>query len=296
MAGRLLILLAAVLWSTSGFFAKSPVFTGLDENVRVTLLALWRSAFASLLVLFLVRKWRWDWRVLIMGGSFAAMTWTFMSSLVHTEASLAIWLQYLAPAWVVVLSAVFFREMPDRSSQLMLVLAMIGVSIILLGQFFELQNQTAPISIWGIVAGLLSGVFFAGVVVMLRRLRDFDSMQLVLINQVVTALVLLPANVAHGQLPGGIQWVYLLFFGFVQLGLPYVLFTYGLKSVSSHEASGLGLLEPLLVPLWVFIAWRHKPDYQPPSDWTLVGGTFILLGLGLQILLRYLKSPRLNKL
>ena len=63
------------------------------------------------------------------------------------------------------------------------------------------------------------------------------------------------------------------------MGLPYVLFARGLKSVPSHEASGIGLLEPVLLPVWVFLAWRHAADYSPPQWWTLVGGGLILAGL-----------------
>jgi len=56
------------------------------------------------------------------------------------------------------------------------------------------------------------------------------------------------------------------------------------SAVSSHEASGLTLLEPLLVPVWVFVAWHQSPEYTPPALTTIVGGGLILTGL----LLRYL--------
>jgi len=39
-------------------------------------------------------------------------------------------------------------------------------------------------------------------------------------------------------------------------------------------ATGIGLLEPVFVPVWVFLAWGHKPAW-----WTLVGGGLILIGL-----------------
>ena len=68
-------------------------------------------------------------------------------------------------------------------------------------------------------------------------------------------------------------------FGTFQMALPYVLFTRGLRSVTSHEASCISLLEPILVPIWVFVAWRHTPDYELPSWWTWVGASLILLGL-----------------
>jgi drug/metabolite transporter (DMT)-like permease len=82
-----------------------------------------------------------------------------------------------------------------------------------------------------------------------------------------------------GVQPKGIQWPALAGFGMLQMGIPYVLFAFSLKSITSHEASGLTLLEPILVPVWVFLAWHNHSNYQSPQWWTLVGGAFILAGL-----------------
>jgi drug/metabolite transporter (DMT)-like permease len=71
--------------------------------------------------------------------------------------------------------------------------------------------------------------------------------------------------------------VFLAFFGMFQMGLPYILFARGLRSIPGHEATGIGLLEPILVPLWVFLAWGDKPAW-----WTLVGGGLILIGLAVR--------------
>ena len=256
------------------------------------MLAFWRGIFASLVVACFVRKWQFDWRLLPMAGCFAAMTWTFLSALIYTESSLAIWLQYLAPAWVVILSWLLFHEAPEPSSRIMLWFAFVGVAIILTFQFLTISANS---STWGIVAGSLSGFFYAVVIVMLRRLRAMDAMLLVLVNQSVTALVLLPSTVSLGCLPHGNQWLYLAGFGIFQMGLPYMFFAYGLRKISSQEASGLGMLEPLLVPVWVYIAWRHLPDYQPPNQWTLIGGGFILIGLLIQLAIQFRKHRQLPK-
>jgi drug/metabolite transporter (DMT)-like permease len=63
------------------------------------------------------------------------------------------------------------------------------------------------------------------------------------------------------------------------MGLPYVLFARGLRHIPSHEGSGLALLEPLLVPVWVFLAWGRLSTYEPPRWWTYAGGGLILAGL-----------------
>ena len=102
-------------------------------------------------------------------------------------------------------------------------------------------------------------------------------------NHGVTALLLLPYLVFVGVWPSGQQTCVLMAFGVFQMGLPYWLFARGLQSVPAHEASGIVLLEPVLVPIWVYLAWHNEPSYQPPSWWTLGGGALIMTGL----LLRY---------
>ena len=63
------------------------------------------------------------------------------------------------------------------------------------------------------------------------------------------------------------------------MGLPYVLFAMGIRHVTTQEAALLTLLEPILIPLWVALAWGELPE---PPIW--VGGTLILGGLAARYL------------
>jgi len=270
--GRLLIATAAIMWSTSGFFVKAPFF----EVWPGPVLAFWRAAFASLVLLPLVRRPRWSLRLLPMVAIFAAMNWFYLSAMVETEVANAIWLQYTAPVWVFLASAFVFREPVKRLDWLLLVFSGVGVLLIVVCEF---QGE----SLRGVVYGLLSGFFFAGIAVSLRWLRDFDSAWLVALNHVVTAAVLSPYLLLGSDYwPTGIQWFFLAGLGICQLGIPYLLFARGLKTIPGHEAAGISLLEPLLAPVWVFLAWGHTLTYTPPRWWTLVGGSLILLGLTLR--------------
>ncbi len=75
------------------------------------------------------------------------------------------------------------------------------------------------------------------------------------------------------------------------MGLPYVLFARGLRYIPSYEGSGLALLEPLLAPVWVFLAWGHLTSYEPPTWWTLTGGSLILAGLMVRYTAEALRRP-----
>ena len=271
--GRLLVVAAAVLWSTSGFFAKAPIFSDWPVETRGVTLAFWRAFFASLVLIFFVRKVQWTRRLLPMVTVFALMNWTYLSGMVYCEASLAIWLQYTSPAWVFLLSWIFWHEQPKRKNWILLAFAAVGVAVIL---YAELVGASSK----GVLFGLSSGLFFAGVVVCLRGLRDLDAAWIIFLNHAVTAILFSPSVLtSEVSWPSGSQWIYLAMFGGLQMGLPYVLFARGLKSISSHEASGISLLEPVLVPLWVYVAWRNSVDYDFPAITTLVGATLILIGL-----------------
>lgn len=274
--GRVLIAIAALLWSTSGFFAKAPVFDNWPQELRGSLLAFWRAAFASLVLVFLVRKVKWSWKLIPTTIAFALMNLTYLNSLVHNEATLAIWLQYTSPVWVFLFGWRFIGDKPIRRDWVLLMFAGIGMAIII---FAEASGASALNSGFGISLGLLSGVCFAAVVLTLRWCRDLEPAWVAFMNHVVTSIVFAPVVLRSGIYPEGNQWFYLLAFGGIQLGIPYVVFSRALKVVPSHEASGITLLEPLLVPVWVFVAWGASPDYSPPAWTTVIGGALILSGL-----------------
>lgn len=281
-AGRLLILTAAVMWSTSGLFAKAPLFADWPLQaaglpVRGPLLAFWRACFASLVLLPFVRQPRWTWQLVPMVLIYAVMNYTFLAALTLTTEANAIWLQHTAPAWIFVIGVFAFHEPVHPRDGWLLAFCLAGVGLIL---SCELSGQ-APA---GIVFGLLGGVTYAGVVLSLRHLREHDGAWLVFLNNLTTAVLFLPFVLHHQIWPTGSQTLALSVFGIFQMGLPYLLFARGVRRVTGHEAAGIVLLEPILVPIWVYLAWRHVPSYQPPQWWTLAGGGLILLGLGLRYL------------
>jgi len=269
--GRMWIVLAAVMWSSSGLFAKAPIFESWPPESRGILLAFWRALFAGLLLLPFVRRPRWDAKLIPLCASFAIMNVSYLSAMTLTTAANAIWLQSTAPWWVFLAGVAFFHEPFSRLERVPLVIGGLGLAIIL---WFEVQGQAQA----GVAWGLVSGLSYAGVVLSLRALRGQDSVWLVAVTHLVTASLIFPYVLYLNVWPGPTQLPVLAAFGMLQMALPYVFFARGLKSITSQEATGIGLLEPLLLPMWVYIAWKEVPDTS-----TLVGGGLILAGL----ILRY---------
>jgi len=270
---RLLVLAAATLWSTSGFFVKAPYFRGWPGPA----LAFWRAVFACVVLWPLVRRPQWSWKLIPMTTTFVLMNYTYLTAMAKGSAANAIWLQCTAPVWVLLVGVFVFGERAVWRDWLLLAFAAAGVSIIL---FYESRGAALEAVFWG----LASGVFYAGVVLSLRHLRNLESAWLMALNHLVTACALAPLalgrlwnSVSQTPLPTGIQWPFLAGLGIVQMGLPYVLFARGLRKIPGHEATGIGLIEPLLVPVWVYLAWGDMPAW-----WTLCGGGLILVGLGIR--------------
>jgi drug/metabolite transporter, DME family len=124
------------------------------------------------------------------------------------------------------------------------------------------------------------------VVLMLRHLRAIDSVWLVVIVHLATAIILLPYVIYLGIVPTLQQLPILVAFGVLQMGLPYLCFARGLRSIGSQEATAIGLLEPLLLPFWVYFAWD-----QLPAWWTVVGAGLIFAGLMIRYGLPLIMKP-----
>jgi drug/metabolite transporter (DMT)-like permease len=268
-AGRVCIVLAALLWSTSGGFAKvltrdTPFALNLPPLAPLQI-AFYRTLFAGLALAPTVRRADLTFRpmMLVMVATFAAMNALFVSAMTLGTAATAILLQYTAPMWTYAAGVWLLGEAADRRGSVALVLGLIGVGVIVAGGW-----QGGDLVV--IAIALCSGVTTAGVLLCLRYLRDVASGWLTVWNHLGGALALLPFVVALPW-PATPQLLTLVVFGALQLGLAYYLMARGLRSVSAQEACAITLLEPILNPLWAYLVAGEEVGV-----WTFVGGAFIL--------------------
>jgi DME family drug/metabolite transporter len=272
---RWLVILAGVLWSSAGFFGKSEIIAGLEGGP----LALWRAVFAGLVLLPLVRKPYFSVKLLPMLISFAAMTYTYLQAFKHGTAANAIWLQSTAPAWVLLAERFIFKAKIAPRDYLMMGLCLAGIAVILA---FELRDpENKPIAT---ILGITSSVFYACVVLSLKRLSHEDPCWLASLNNLFTAAALfciLPLPIVDDyKTPQGWQWLFLMAFGAVQLGLPYAIFSRALRVLPSHEGSAIVLIEPVLVPVWAYLLVG-----ETTKPWTIAGASLIFVGLMLRLFL-----------
>lgn len=285
---RLAIIVAGFLWSTSGLFGKLGTFEDWPLDKRGLLLSFWRAGFAALFLMPFVRRPRWRWELLPMGFCFAVMVVSFLSSMTWGTSANAIWLQYTAPCWVLLAARFVFREPWEPGAWGLILPALVGVVLIL---FFEFRSLAGEWAMLAVISGLVSAITYALVVLFLRRMRTENAFWLVAVNQSLTALFLLPFVVSWGIWPSATQLLWLALFGVLQMALPYLLFSWGLKKVASHEATILTLIEPFLVPVWAFVMIGEVPAW-----WTIAGAAVIVLGLTLRYVLAVRRTNRVATL
>jgi drug/metabolite transporter (DMT)-like permease len=243
--------LAALLWSTSGFFSKvltkDTWFELNSPPVEPISMAFYRVLFAGLVLVPTLRLADVSFRPLMpaMVACFAVMNILFVSALTLGTAANAIFLQYTAPLWMYLAGVWWLRERTDWRGTIALAIGLFGVAVIVSGSW---DANQLPLTL----VALGSGVAYAGVLVFLRILRDVSSRWLTVVNHLGAAGIMLPW-VWTMPSPTAAQLVVLALFGAVQMGLAYWLVARGLRVVSPQEAGTITLLEPLLNPLWAYL-------------------------------------------
>lgn len=260
LQGVILLVFAAVLWSTSGLGIKWI-------NWNPLALAGARSAFAAVIIWIAFRRseLRWNW-VLVCGGiAYAVTVMTFVAASKMTTAANAILLQYTCPIYVAILGMFFLNEKPNRYDWL--TIALTGVGMVL---FF--QDQMSEGGFIGNVLSIFSGMAMALMIVCMRRQKDGSPFGAALLGNILTFIFGLPFM--FDSSPGTEGWIAIIALGCIQLGLAYVLYSMAIKMVSALEASIITMIEPILNPLWVFLIIGEGPGF-----WALTGGGVILASI-----------------
>ena len=267
----LFILAAALLWSTGGLFIKLTTLAGRE-------LSFWRSLFAIFTVAFFTRHEGFGLNRLTAIASFlyAVLLILFVLATKATTAANAIFLQYTAPVYVLILEPLIYKE-KFRSRDLITVFVCLG------GMALFFVGQLRPQDIEGNVFALASGLCFAMYFLLLRhpRAREVNRASSVIYGNTLAVLMTAPWGLAAlGSLTGH-DLIGVAYLGVVQLGVAYTLFTVGMaRGVRSLDAGIVCYTEPVLNPVWVFLVLGERPSAR-----AILGGAIITAGVITHMLL-----------
>lgn len=261
-----LMLLCSALWSTSGVLIKYLPWGSLT-------IAGFRSMLAILSMMFylnIIRKKRIiiNKAVLLTAVAISIKYLTFVSANKLTAAANVIALQYTNPIYVLIVTAIISKRMPQMRDILVIVLTMTGISLFFVGEFDK----------GGILGNILAAVCGMGTAVMYLMSSRFSTFEegvsSIIIGHVFTVIISMPFIIKDDIEFTGLSVAAILFLGIVQQGVAYSLYSVAIRSGSAVACSIVAMIEPILNPILVFAALGEMP-----SDFAIIGAGIVILSI-----------------
>lgn len=254
----LMMAACAVLWSLGGIFIKLISWHPLLISGGRSLIA---AAVVGLYMAWKkipVKVCRYS---VAAGISLCLCLLFFVVANKLTTAANAIVLQYTAPIFILLVNALFFGQKLRKKE----VLAVLGT---MAGTVLFFLDQLSPGNLLGNLLAILAGMFLGSMFAIVGQAGGDDSVRMsgILFAHILTALLGIPMGLPATTSCSGWEILYILILGVLQLGIPYVLYALASRDCPPLACSLIGMLEPLLSPVWVLIFAHEVP------------GVFALLG------------------
>ena len=276
--GALCVLAAALLWSSGGVAIKAVA----EPALKV---ACYRSAVAAVVLaaFFRPRLWRATLGFQTAIVSYAGCLTTFVVATKWTSAANAIFLQYSGVVWVFLLAPLVVGE-PRHARDALAIAVALGGMALFFGGPLEARAHA------GDAVAVVSGVFYAGLVLLLRRERGASAEAAVTWGSVLAAAALAPI-VLRDPGVGARSAAILVLLGTIQIAAAQALFLRGLEHVRAAQAALVSMLEPIANPLWVLLVLG-----EVPSVFAVVGGAVVLAAIAWRTLGAPAAAPAIGAL
>lgn len=247
ITGRIFIISTALLWGLAGVCVKSIPWSSLSIMaarcaIGIVMLGITNHSFS----LKCNKK-------TLFGSIMMSLTGLlYMMSIKLTTAATAIVLQYIAPI-LVFLYSVLFQKVKPKLIEIIIVLTVFG------GCVLSFADGLDPTHIIGNTLGLLSGVTFAGQIIIFSD-DTTDSTKGMYVSNFISFVVCLPFMFFDKNLTFSkniIFWVMIL--GIFQYGLANIFYAKGCQRIDKLETSLLLTIEPIFNPIPVWIVTGEKP-------------------------------------
>jgi len=259
--GTIAMLLAALLWSLGGIFIKLVPWNPLAISGA-------RGLIAAFVMFAFMRAKRIKPAVsadsLKIAVSLAGVCATFVAANKLTTAANAIVIQYCAPVYVLLYVALVQKKKLKPFDIVVVPVTILGVALCFIGQI-------GKGTLAGDLVALVSGFFFAAMFIFSENVTEEARVNGLMQGQLLNALIGLPVLFITRPAFTAQAVLVVLALGLLQVGLAYVFYAVALQNAPLLTCSLLGVLEPLLNPLWVYLFAGENPGI-----WSLVGGVVVV--------------------
>jgi drug/metabolite transporter, DME family len=283
LVGAAFVLCAACLWATFGIFAKYLYEAGYSPIELASVRAAVAFAGIAIFALLTRRSVRLPLRALpffaaygILG--FAAFELIFFAALERTTVSVAVALLYTAPAFVLVLSALLWRERISPFRMLSLLIVLTGVMLVT-GAAGGLLRGTASLPVAALLLGLGSGLGYAFYTLFSKVATERHGALASLFWSFAFATLALGllADPVTPFLRDSSQTPLLIGLGIVPTILPYAFYLAALRLLRASTAAMLASIEPGVAALLAAVLLAERMDMLQTIGLALIVVAAVLL-------------------
>jgi len=280
----LCVIAACICWGTAGLFVNWTAPFGFSSvqmtTMRVTISFIAMLAFVLIKDRKLLKAKLADLAVFaVIGVGLFGTAMLYYVSMQATSVSTAVVLMYTAPAYITVVSALFFGERFSKLKLVSVVCMLIGCCLVsgIIGGF---RSDTV-----GILMGVLSGISYAiyNIVTKIALRRGNSPFTTTLyaffFATVLAWCVCQPRDlISHFAAQPAATIPLAVAQGLVTCFIPYILYTIGMRTLPAGTASSLAILEPMAATVFSILLLGEQPQWISLSGIVLILLAVFLLG------------------
>lgn len=254
--GLTLVGMGVVLWSLAGLFVRAI-------DLDVWDLILWRSIFACLCPLAIafvpVGARRADgfgldlgfgWHGCLAAALSATAMFCYVAALTLTTVANVLIIYATLPLATAVLGWLLYREATSRRLLAASAISMVGILVVA-------GTALGGPDLAGNVLALAMTASFGALLVVTRRHGGLNIVHVNALGAALCAAAALPFS--SGQLPALDALVLTFLLALLTTTLAFLLFLAGGRYIASSESALVALLDVVLGPLWVWLAFAENP-------------------------------------
>jgi drug/metabolite transporter (DMT)-like permease len=206
----------------------------------------------------------------LTGVFFSGILILFVLATKMTTAANAIFLQFTAPIYLLILEPVVLKTKFESKNLITIIITLCGMILFFFGKI-DIGN------IYGNILAILSGICFALFTLFLKKKKllkkSENTLYSVILGNVIIAFISFFIIFPRFSLTSK-ETIILLYMGIFQIGISYIIFNEGIKYVSATESMIIATLEAIFNPIWVFLGIGEKP-----SVYAIIGGIIIMTAI-----------------
>lgn len=262
----LFVVLAGVFWGIISIFINYLAGEGFSSVeisfMRIASCAIMLFAFLVLFKRNLLKIKLKDLWMFIGTGviSLTIFSLCYFSTMINTSTSVAVSLLYTSPAFIMIFSAILFREKITPVRIASIIMTIIGCSLV-----SGFVGSAKGMDLKSLLIGIGAGLFYALYSIFARfALKKYDTLTINFYTFLFSVVGFLPivrlSGLAHIASASPKLIIIAFVSGFLCGILPYLFYTAGLKNLDTSVAGVLVAVEPLVGCLVGIFGWHEDAD------------------------------------